>query len=97
MAVTLRNIADAVWSTRGDLQASGERQRIRDRANMLRDRGLILSTKCHSQGGTAPRVHPISSERRTSSNQPRLDAALVTPGTRRVGGPHPLDRWRAGR
>ena len=52
MAITLRDIADAVWGTRGDLQASGERDRIRDRARMLRDKGLILSTIPHSQGRT---------------------------------------------
>lgn len=53
MEITLRQIADAVWKTRGDRPTDDERQRIYDRARMLRDKGLIRSTLPVSQGKTA--------------------------------------------
>ncbi|MGZ2258085.1 hypothetical protein [Roseobacter sp. A03A-229] len=52
MEVTLRQVADAVWKTRGDRDTDDERQRIYDRARMLRDKGLISSSQPRSQGKT---------------------------------------------
>lgn len=52
MHYTLRQIADSLWKTRGDRQTDEERQRIYDRARMLRDKGLICSSEPSSQGRT---------------------------------------------
>ena len=52
MDITLRHIADALWKTRGDRATEEERQRIYDRARMLRDKGLIATTNPRSQGKT---------------------------------------------
>lgn len=52
MDVTLRQIADAVWEVRGDRSDDTERQRIYDRARMLRDKGLIKTSSPRSQGKT---------------------------------------------
>lgn len=50
MNYTLRQIADALWEARGDRLTDEERQRIYDRARMLRDKGHIRSANPRSQG-----------------------------------------------
>ncbi|MEM6381336.1 MAG: hypothetical protein AAF739_01585 [Pseudomonadota bacterium] len=52
MNYTLRQIADAYWKNWGVDQNDDDRQRIYDRARMLRDKGLICSTNPRSQGKT---------------------------------------------
>jgi hypothetical protein len=52
MDYTLRQITDAMWATGPVAENKNERQRIYDRARMLRDRGLILSSAPRAQGRT---------------------------------------------
>lgn len=50
MNFTLREIADALCDSRTDEPSKEERQRIYDRARMLRDKGHIASAKPRQQG-----------------------------------------------
>lgn len=52
MEITLRRIADAYSNCWGQQSSKEERQRIYDRARMLRDKGLISSTQGRQQGKT---------------------------------------------
>lgn len=50
MNITLREIADALCDSRNNQPTEEERQRIYDRARMLRDKGYIASTKPSQRG-----------------------------------------------
>ena len=52
MEITLRRIADAYSDCWGQQQTKEERQRVYDRARMLRDKDLIASTRGRQQGKT---------------------------------------------
>lgn len=52
MEITLRRIADAYSDCWGQQSSKEERQRVYDRARMLRDKGLIASTQARQQGKT---------------------------------------------
>lgn len=50
MSFTLRQITDALWNCGPKADDDSERARIYDRARMLRDRGLILTSGSRNQG-----------------------------------------------